>query len=362
MKLLSAYKLGPYELKNRVIMAPMTRNRAGRGNAPQPMNALYYAQRAGAGLIITEASQVSAQGLGYPDMPGIYSPEQIVGWRLVTDLVHKRGGLIFLQLFHCGRISHPSLQPGGATPVAPSAIKPEGEAMTYKGPSPFVEPRALETEEIPGIVEQFRRGAENAREAGFDGVELHAANGYLLDQFLRDGSNQRTDQYGGSAENRARLLFQVTEAVVNVLGDGRVGVRISPENPFNDMSDSNSEVLFSHLAQGLNRFPLAYLHVVEIDLTNPTDYSASLNPLTQKLRGIYKGVYMTNGGYGRDRAERVLERGDADIVSFGKLFLANPDLPERFKKGAPLNEPDETTFYGGDERGYTDYPFLDSAK
>jgi N-ethylmaleimide reductase len=362
MKLLSSYKLGPCELKNRMIMAPMTRNRAGRGNAPQPMNALYYAQRAGAGLMITEAAPVSPQGLGYPDMPGIYSPEQIVGWRMVTDLVHKRGGLIFLQLFHCGRISHPSLQPGGATPVAPSAIKPEGEAMTYKGPSPFVEPRALETEEIPGIVEQFRRGAENAREAGFDGVELHAANGYLLDQFLRDGSNQRNDQYGGSAENRTRFLFQVIEAVVNVLGDGRVGIRISPENPFNDISDSNSEVLFSHVAQGLNRFPLAYLHVVEIDLINPTDYSASLNPLTQKLRGIYKGVYMTNGGYDRDGAERVLERGDADLVSFGRLFLANPDLPERFKKGAPLNEPDESTFYGGDERGYTDYPFLDSAK
>ena len=362
MKLLCSYKLGAYELKNRMIMAPMTRNRAGRGNVPQPMNALYYAQRAGAGLIITEAAQVSPQGLGYPDMPGIYSPEQISGWRLVADLVHKRGGLIFLQLFHCGRISHPSLQPGGATPVAPSAIKPQGEAMTYKGPSPFVAPRALETEEIAGIVEQFRRGAENAREAGFDGVELHAANGYLLDQFLRDGSNQRTDQYGGSVENRTRFLFAVTEAVVNVLGDGRVGIRISPENPFNDISDSNSEVLFSHVAEGLNRFPLAYLHVVEIDLTNPGDFNASLNPITKKLRGIYKGAYMTNGGYDRDRAERVLERGDADIVSFGRLFLANPDLPERFKKDSPLNEPDETTFYGGDERGYTDYPFLDSAK
>ena len=362
MKLLCAYKMGPYELKNRMIMAPMTRNRAGRGNAPQPMNALYYAQRAGAGLIITEAAQVSPQGLGYPDMPGIYSPEQIAGWRLVADLVHKRGGLIFLQLFHCGRISHPSLQPGGAAPVAPSAIKPTGEAMTYTGPRPFVEPRALEREEIAGIVEHFRRGAENAREAGFDGVELHAANGYLLDQFLRDGSNQRRDQYGGSVENRTRFLFAVTEAVVNVLGDGRVGIRISPENPFNDISDSNSELLFSHIAQGLNRFPLAYLHVVEIDLANPGDFSASLNPITKKLRGIYKGTYMTNGGYGRDRAERVLERGDADLVSFGRLFLANPDLPERFKKDSPFNDPDETTFYGGDERGYTDYPFLDSAK
>jgi N-ethylmaleimide reductase len=362
MKLFSSYKLGPYEMKNRMVMAPMTRNRAGRGNSPQPVNALYYAQRAGAGLIITEASQVSPQGLGYPDMPGIYSPEQIGGWRLVTDLVHKRGGLIFLQLFHCGRISHPSLQPGGAAPVAPSAIKPKGEAMTYKGPRPFVEPRALQKEEVAGIVEQFRRGAENAREAGFDGVELHAANGYLLDQFLRDGSNQRTDQYGGSVENRARFLFEVTEAVVNVWGEGRVGVRISPENPFNDIYDSNSELIFSHVAEGLNRFPLAYLHVVEIDLSNPTDFSASLNSITQILRGVNKGAYVTNGGYDRDAAERVLETGDADLVSFGRLFLANPDLPERFKRGTPLNEPDPTTFYGGDERGYTDYPFVDIVK
>ena len=362
MKLLSPYKLGPYELKNRMIMAPMTRNRAGRGNAPQPMNALYYAQRAGAGLIITEAAPVSPQGLGYPDMPGIYSPEQIAGWRLVTDLVHKRWGLIFLQLFHCGRISHPSLQPGGVAPVAPSAIKPEGESMTYQGPRPFVEPRALEVDEISGIVEQFRQGAENAREARFDGVELHAANGYLLDQFLRNGTNQRNDQYGGSVEHRARFLFEVTEAVVNVVGDGRVGIRISPENPFNSISDSNSEVLFSHVAEGLNRFPLAYLHVVEINLSNPTVHNGGLNSITKKLRGVFKGTYMTNGGYDRDRAERVLERGDADLVSFGKLFLANPDLPERFSKNAPLNEPDPTTFYGGNERGYTDYPFLGPAK
>ena len=362
MKLLSSYQLGPYELKNRMVMAPMTRNRAGRGNAPQPMNALYYAQRAGAGLIITEAAQVSPQGLGYPDMPGIYSPEQIAGWRLVTDLVHKRGGVIFLQLFHCGRISHPSLQPGGATPVAPSAIKPKGEAMTYQGPRPFVEPRALKTEEIPEIIEQFRRGTENAREAGFDGVELHAANGYLIDQFLRDGTNQRRDQYGGEVNNRARFLLEVTEAVINVMGDGRVGVHISPENPFNDMYDSNSESLFSHLAEGLNRFPLAYLHVVEIDLSNPAVFNGALNPITQKVRGIFKGTYMTNGGYDRNMAERVLERGDADLVSFGRLFLANPDLPERFSKDAPLNEPDPNTFYGGDEKGYTDYPFVALAK
>ena len=362
MKLLSSYQLGFYELKNRMVMAPMTRNRAGRGNAPQPMNALYYAQRAGAGLIITEAAQVSPQGLGYPDMPGIYSPEQIAGWRLVTDLVHKRGGVIFLQLFHCGRISHPSLQPGGATPVAPSAIKPKGDAMTYQGPRPFFEPRALKTEEIPEIIKQFRRGTENAREAGFDGVELHAANGYLIDQFLRDGTNQRRDQYGGEVNNRARFLLEVTEAVINVMGDGRVGVHISPENPFNDMYDSNSESLFSHLAEGLNRFPLAYLHVVEIDLSNPVVFNGALNPITQKVRGIFKGTYMTNGGYDRNMAEKVLERGDADLVSFGRLFLANPDLPERFSQDAPLNEPDPNTFYGGDEKGYTDYPFVASAK
>ena len=234
--------------------------------------------------------------------------------------------------------------------------------MTYKGPRPFVAPRALKSEEIPGIIEQFRRGAENAREAGFDGVELHAANGYLLDQFLRDGSNHRTDEYGGGVENRARLLFTVTETVVNVLGEGRVGIHISPENPFNSVTDSNSELLFSHVAEGLNRFPLAYLHVVEIDLSNPPVFNGALNPITQKLREIFKGTYISNGGYDRDKAERVLERGDADLVSFGRLFLANPDLPERFSKAKPLNDPDPTTFYGGDERGYTDYPVLDSAR
>lgn len=360
MELLSSYQLGSLNLKNRMVMAPMTRNRAGRGNSPQPINALYYGQRAGAGLIITEAAQVSPQGLGYPDMPGIYSPEQISGWRLVTDLVHSRGGLIFLQLFHCGRISHPSLQPERAAPVAPSAIKPEGEAWTYKGSRPFATPRALETTEIPGIVDQFHNGAEKALAAGFDGVEIHAANGYLLDQFIRDGTNQRTDTYGGTVENRARLLFEVTEAVVDVWGAGRVGVHISPGNPFNDIQDSNPELIFSHVTDGLNRFHLAYLHVVEIDLTNPTDFNAALNPITQKLRKIYKGTYMTNGGYDRESAERVLKVGDADLVSFGRLFLANPDLPERFAKNGPLIEPNTATFYGGDERGYTDYPFLDS--
>jgi N-ethylmaleimide reductase len=362
MKLFSSYDLGPGELKNRMVMAPMTRNRAGRGNSPQPLNALYYGQRAGAGLIITEAAQVSPQGLGYPDMPGIYSPEQIAGWRMVTDLVHSRGGLIFLQLFHCGRISHPSLQPEGAAPVAPSAIKPAGEAMTYEGPRPFITPRSLETEEIAAIIDQFRQGAENALAANFDGVEIHGANGYLVDQFLRDGTNRRTDQYGGSVENRSRFLFEVTKEVVNVLGQGRVGVHISPGNPFNDIHDSNSEGVFSHVAAGLNRFPLAYLHVVEVNLSKPTDFNGGLNPITKKLRKIYAGTYMTNGGYDRDLAERVLQLGDADLVSFGKLYLANPDLAERFMKNAPLNQPDPASFYGGDETGYTDYPFLESEK
>jgi len=245
--LLSPVKLGRYELPNRIVMAPLTRNRAGVGNVPTPVNAEYYAQRASAGLIITEASQVSPQGMGNPQTPGIYSKEQVEGWRLVTDAVHERGGRIFLQLWHVGRISHPSLQTDGALPVAPSAIAPEGNAATYEGEQPFVTPRALETEEIPGIIEQYRQGAQNALAAGFDGVEIHSANGYLLDQFLHDGSNQRTDQYGGSIENRARLLMEVTEAVTSVWGADRVGVRLSPSSTFNSMYDSNPEALFNYV-------------------------------------------------------------------------------------------------------------------
>ena len=252
--LTTSVRLGPYELPNRVIMAPLTRSRAGAGNVPQPMNVEYYAQRASAGLIISEATQVSPQGVGYPNTPGIHTHEQVKGWRKVTDAVHRRHGRIFLQLWHVGRISHPSLQPNGALPVAPSAMRPEGEAYTYQGRQPFVTPRPLATEEIPGIIEQYRVAAQNALEAGFNGVEIHAANGYLLDQFLRDGSNHRTDAYGGSIEKRARLLLEVTEAVAGVWGADRVGVRISPVHTFNSMYDSHPDLTFGYVAKQLNQF------------------------------------------------------------------------------------------------------------
>jgi N-ethylmaleimide reductase len=349
-------RLGPCTLANRIVMAPLTRNRAGPGNVPQPLNAEYYAQRASAGLIVSEATQVSPQGVGYPGTPGIHSPEQVAGWRLVTDAVHAKGGRIFLQLWHVGRISHPSLQAGGALPVAPSAIKPEGMAFTYQGLQAFVTPRALETGELPGIVEQYRSGANNALAADFDGVEIHAANGYLLDQFLRNGSNRRGDAYGGPVENRARLLLEVTEAVVGVWGAQRVGVRISPVNPFNDMRDSAPQRSFEYVTRSLNRFGLAYLHVVQGRIgeegyhPDPFDFRA--------LRESFDGQYIANGGFDRPRAQAALEAGDADFIAFGVLFLANPDLPERLKRGGPFNEPNVDRFYGGDHTGYTDYPFL----
>lgn len=353
--LFAPVRLGPYELRNRMAMAPLTRNRASVGNVPHELNALYYGQRASAGLIISEASQVSPQGVGYPGTPGIHSREQVGGWKLVTKAVHERGGRIFLQLWHVGRISHPSLQPNGELPVAPSAITPAGDAFTAIGPQPFVTPRALETHEISGIVEQYRQGATNALAAGFDGVEIHAANGYLIDQFLRDGANRRTDRYGGSLENRTRFLLEVTGAAVEIWGANRVGVRLSPVSPFNDMIDSNPQQTFGHAAAALNRFGLAYVHVVETgaeDPQRPFDFAS--------LRKAFKGAYIANGGYTKERAHAVLARRDADLVSFGVLFLANPDLPARFAKGAPLNTPDPSTFYGGSEKGYTDYLFLEA--
>ena len=352
-------RLGRLTLANRIVMAPLTRNRAGPGNVPQPLNAEYYAQRATAGLIISEATQVSPQGVGYPATPGIHSPEQVMGWKLVTEAVRARGGRIFLQLWHVGRISHPSLQPEGALPVAPSAIRPEGNAFTYQGLQSFVTPRALETAELPGIVEQYRAAAKNTLAAGFDGVEVHAANGYLLDQFLRDGSNRRTDAYGGSVENRARLLLEVMEAVISVWGPDRVGVRISPVNPFNDMSDSDPQATFGHVARALSPLGLAYLHVVQGRIGEqgyqpvPFDFRA--------LRDAYAGAYMANGGYDGPRAMAAIEAGDADFVAFGVPFIANPDLVERLRRGGPFNEPDVARFYGGDHTGYTDYPTLEGA-
>ncbi len=349
----SPVKVGSLSLKNRLVMAPMTRNRAGEGNVPQDLNATYYAQRAGAGLLITEASQISPQGVGYPGTPGIHSKEQVEGWKKVTHAVHEKGGLIFIQLWHVGRISHPTLQPDGAQPVAPSAIKPEGNAFTLKGLVPFETPRALKTEEVLEIVNQYARAAKLAMDAGFDGVEIHAANGYLIDQFIRDGSNQRKDQYGGSIENRLKLLKEVTEAVTAAIGADRVGVRISPENTFNDMKDSNPQATFNAAAQMLSSYGLAFLHAVEGDFVTG---KRLLN--YRELKAIFGGPYMANGGYDLDRARKSLENRDADLISIGKLFLANPDLVDRFKKKAPLNTPDEATFYGGDATGYTDYPFL----
>lgn len=357
LALLEPVSLGDLTLANRMAMAPLTRNRAGAGNVPQTLNAEYYRQRASAGLIITEAAQISPQGVGYPGTPGIHSDAQVEGWQQITKAVHEAGGRIFLQLWHVGRISHPSLQPGGALPVAPSAIRPKGEAFTETGMKPFLTPRALETREVAGIVEQYRRAAKKAKQAGFDGVEVHAANGYLLDQFLRDGSNYRTDRYGGSVGNRARLLFELVEAVNDVWGAARVGVRLSPVNGFNDMHDSDPDGTFGTVVEGLNRYGLAYLHVVEDAFG--TDANTKQSYDRRKLRDAFTGPYIANGGYTRERALEALKKGDADLIAFGQLFLANPDLPRRFALDAPLNEADPATFYGGDAKGYTDYPFLD---
>jgi N-ethylmaleimide reductase len=356
MDILSPFKLGPLTLPNRVVMAPMTRNRAGPGNAPGPLNATYYAQRATAGLIVTEATQISPQGIGYPGTPGIHSATQVAGWKGVTDAVHAAGGRIFLQLWHVGRISHPSLQPDGALPVAPSAIAPAGQAMTPDGMKPFVTPRALETAEIAGIVEDYRRGARNARAASFDGVELHGANGYLIDQFLRDRTNRRTDRYGGSAINRARFLIEIAEAAIGEWGADRVGVRLSPTNPFNDMADSNPAATFAAAVGELNRFGLAYLHVVEPVAGDPIP--AGEMPDIAFFRKLWRSALMGNKGYDLARANAALRDGLADLISFAALFLANPDLPARFRRGGPFNPPDRMTFYGGAAAGYTDYPAI----
>jgi N-ethylmaleimide reductase len=348
VNILTPVRIGPYDLPNRVVMSPMTRNRAAEGNVPTAINAAYYAQRASAGLIITEATQVSPRGLGYPNTPGIHSNAQIEGWKHVTEAVHAKGGRIFLQLWHVGRISHPSLQPDGELPVAPSAIRPEGQAWTTEGMKPYVTPRALELGEIAEIVEQYRAGAANAQAAGFDGVEIHAANGYLLDQFLRDKTNQRCDAYGGSVPNRARLLIEIAEALIGVWGPERIGVRLSPLNPFNDIADSTPAETFGYAIDQLNRLRLALLDVVED--------GAALD--ARHFRPSWNQVLIANRGYDQERANALLADGGADAVSFGVPFLANPDLPERFRRGAPLNQQNRSTFYGGAEAGYTDYPFL----
>jgi N-ethylmaleimide reductase len=360
-------RVGRYDLPHRIVMAPLTRSRSRQpGNVPTALNACYYAQRASAALIVSEATQVSMQGQGYAWTPGIHSREQVEGWRLVTDAVHRAGGLIFLQLWHVGRISHPSLQPDGMLPVAPSAIQPAGQAFieNERGEgelAPFVTPRALQIEEMPYVVRQYARGARNALAAGADGVEIHAANGYLLDQFLESGTNRRTDEYGGPVENRARLLLEVVKAVSQVWGPDRVGVRLSPLGAINDISDDDPEATFGTVAARLSDYRLAYLHVVNPALA-AVEHGTEPDPrplrMVDLMRDKYRGTLILAGGFDQDSAESWLRQGRADLIAFGRKFLANPDLPERFRLHAPLNADDRPTYYGGGAKGYTDYPTL----
>ncbi len=353
--LFEPYALGRLELANRIVMAPLTRNRAGRGLVPGELAATYYAQRASAGLIITEATQVSAQAQGYQDTPGLYTPEQIAGWRKVTDAVHAKGGRIFVQLWHVGRVSHVDLQPGGAAPVAPSAIRAATKTFVNGGFADVSEPRALELGELPGIVNDFRQAAANAIAAGFDGVEIHGANGYLLEQFIKDGANQRTDAYGGSIENRARLLLEVAAAVVKEIGADRIGVRISPVSPANGISSRDPQPQYDYIVEQLDALNIVYLHVVEGATGGPRDAA----PFDyDALRRRFKRTYLANNGYSLDLATTRLDEGRADLFAFGRPFISNPDLVERLKTGAPLARPDPATLYGGGAAGYIDYPTM----
>ncbi|MDO8978090.1 MAG: alkene reductase [Afipia sp.] len=354
-KLFDPYKLGAVTLTNRAVMAPLTRNRAVAGFVPNPLAIEYYGQRASAGLLITEASQVSQQGQGYQDTPGIYSKEQVAGWRKVTDRVHERGGHIYIQLWHVGRISHTTLQENDGAPVAPSAVRAKSKTFVGGTFADVSEPRALDLGEIPGIIENFKRASANALEAGFDGVEIHGANGYLLDQFAKDGANKRIDAYGGSIENRARLMLEVSRAVASEAGADRTGIRISPVTPANDISDSNPQPLFDHIVDQLNALKLVYIHVIEGATGGPRDIA----PFDyDSLRKRFSGAYIANNGYDFKLATEVLEKNKADLIAFGKPFISNPDLVERLKLGAPLNDFDKATFYGGNAKGYTDYPVL----
>ncbi len=342
-------RLGDLELSNRIIMAPLTRCRASEGRVPNALMAEYYAQRAGAGMILSEATAVTPMGVGYPDTPGIWSPEQVAGWKLITEAVHAAGGKILLQLWHVGRISHPSYL-NGELPVAPSAVQPAGHVSLIRPITPFVTPRALETAEIPGVVEAFRKGAENALAAGFDGVEIHGANGYLPDQFLQDSTNKRTDEYGGPVENRARLLLEITDAAIGVWGAGRVGVHLAPRGDAHDMGDSNPLATFSYVARELGRRGIAFLCARE---------HLGDDRIGPALKKEFGGAYIANEGFTAESAAAVLAAGDAEAVAFGKDFIANPDLPARLASGAPLNAQHPETFYGKGPVGYTDYPTRD---
>lgn len=349
-------RFGAIDLANRIVMSSLTRNRAGAGNVPTPLVAEYYRQRASAGLILTEASPVCPEAHGYPRTPGIHTAAQIAGWQGVTDAVHRAGGKIALQLWHVGRISHPDLQPGGQLPVAPSAIRAAGQTFTGQGMKDFVTPRALETDEIPGLVATYAQAAKNALAAGFDGVEVHAGNGYLLDQFLRSSTNRRTDAYGGSKEKRARLLLEVLDAVAAAIGNERVGLRLSPVTNFNDIRDDAPQDSFDYVVTQLNPRRLAFLDILQgtggapREQWEPFDYD--------RLRSLYEGNLILNNGYDFATAQSAIGAGKADAIAFGRLLLANPDLVERFRRGAPLNPPDYDRLYVGEEKGYTDYPSL----
>ncbi len=363
--LFSPLQVGPYRLNHRVVMAPLTRMRADRASfAPRPLNAEYYGQRAtSGGLIIAEASPVTPMGRGNPATPGIYSDDQIEGWRRVVDAVHAKGGLIFLQLWHVGRVSHSSFQPGGAKPVAPSAVPITGDgmmAMTADGKvAPYETPRALEAGEIAGVVDAFRQGARNALEAGFDGIEIHGANGYLIEQFLQSHTNLRTDRYGGSIENRARLLLEVTQAAIEVWGADRVGVRLSPYGVANGSGEADPMPLYTHVVEALNPLGLAYLHFIEPRSSGAGRAEVNHQNVPSAMvlfRPIWGGVLITAGGFTGETAEAAIAAGHADAIAFGRIFISNPDLPRRLREGFPLTPYNRATFYGGEAAGYTDYP------
>ena len=378
MPLLAPYRLGPIALPHRAIMSPMGRNRSGPDDTPTDSFAVYYAQRTSAGLIITESTKVSYQGVGHPRTPGIHLPQQIAGWHKVTEAVHAKGGHIFVQVSHVGRMSHRSQQKGGLLPVAPSAIKPNvGKA--YEGMQPYETPRALETDEMPGVVDQFRQAAKNALDAGFDGVEILGGGGWLIDQFVRDGTNKRTDAYGGPIANRARLAVEVTEAVVEIMGADRVGFLITPFGNHNDLSDSTPVETFCHLVEALDRIGIAYLNVVDqvkmvreppppekLALKDEHEpdwgvaaFLAERDPFMRRIRETFRNALVVNGGYDRERGNAAIASGQADLVGYGRLWISNPDLAKRYRLSATLTPWDASTFYGGDDRGYTDYPFLE---
>jgi N-ethylmaleimide reductase len=363
-QLFTPTRIGPYSLSHRVVMAPLTRMRSEPGNIPGDLMVEYYSQRASlGGLIISEATPVSLRGYGYAGAPGIYSDTQIEGWRRVANAVHAKGGRIMLQLWHVGRQSHVDLQPNGEAPVAPSAIRAEGHAYTPHGEEEFSMPRALDLHEIPLIVEDFRAGAERALRAGFDGVEIHGANGYLPDQFLQDGSNKRADEYGGTIENRARFMLEVTDAAISVWGADRVGVRLAPSGTYGSMFDSNPRRTFGYVTEQLDRRGIAYLHVVEARIKGIELIAEGQEPVAaQYLRPKFSRTLIAAGGFTKETAETIIAAGNADLVAFGRHFIANPDLPERLRRGVPLSRYDRSTFYGGDARGYTDYPRYEAAQ